>query len=279
MGIPSSRLNPLPEVDVESNEGFVLFGETIHSRFFLGTAGHQSPADLVSAIDASGAEVLTMGIKRQAANVSAKGDNQWWSIIRGTGRRLLPNTAGCRTAKEAVVLAQMARELFQTDWIKLEVVGDDFTLQPDSFELVLAAEELVKLGFKVFPYCTEDLIAARRLVDVGCEVLMPWGAPIGSGQGIVNRSSLSRMREAFPDLFLVVDAGIGAPSHACEAMELGFDAVLLNSAVAQAKDPVLMAEAFRSAIESGRKGFLAGVIPEQEFATPSTPVTGAPFLV
>jgi thiazole synthase len=259
--------------------GYTLFGRTLSSRFFLGTAGHPSPAGLVAAIEASGAEVLTMGIKRQAANVAASGDNQWWSIIRGTGRHILPNTAGCRTAKEAVALAQMARELFETDWIKLEVVGDDYTLQPDSFELVDAAEQLVKLGFQVFPYCTEDLIAARRLVDAGCEVLMPWAAPIGSGQGIVHRPALLRMREAFPDQFLVIDAGIGAPSHAAEAMEMGFDAVLLNSAVAQAQDPVGMAAAFRMAIEAGRLGHAAGVIPEQAFATPSTPVTGQPFLI
>ena len=200
---------------------YTLFGEQLSSRFLLGTAGYSSPAVLQDAIAAAGAEILTMGIKRQAANVAASGDNQWWSLVRNTGRLILPNTAGCRTAREAVALAQMARELFETDWIKLEVIGDDFTLQPDSFELVEAAEQLVRLGFKVFPYCTDDIIAARRLVDVGCEVLMPWASPIGSGQGILHRPALLRMREAFPSLFLVIDAGIGAPSHAAEAMEMG----------------------------------------------------------
>ena len=173
----------------------------------------------------------------------------------------------------------MARELFETNWIKLEVVGDDYSLQPDSFELVVAAEQLVGLGFNVFPYCTEDLIAAQRLVDAGCQVLMPWAAPIGSGQGITNRRALARMREKFHNLFLVVDAGIGAPSHAAEAMEIGFDAVLLNSAVAQSRAPVEMSAAFSKAIEAGRLAHLAGVIPAQDFATPSTPVTGQPFLI
>ena len=258
---------------------YTLFGEQLSSRFLLGTAGYSSPAVLQDAIAAAGAEILTMGIKRQAANVAASGDNQWWSLVRNTGRLILPNTAGCRTAREAVALAQMARELFETDWIKLEVIGDDFTLQPDSFELVEAAEQLVRLGFKVFPYCTDDIIAARRLVDVGCEVLMPWASPIGSGQGILHRPALLRMREAFPSLFLVIDAGIGAPSHAAEAMEMGYDAVLLNSAVAQSQQPAAMARAFRLAIEAGQIAHHAGVIPEQAFATPSTPVTGQPFLI
>jgi thiazole synthase len=171
----------------------------------------------------------------------------------------------------------MAREIFETSWIKLEVVGDDYTLQPDSFELVTAAAQLIELGFEVFPYCTEDIIVAQRLVDSGCRILMPWAAPIGSGQGITNREALIRMRDRFPSITLIVDAGIGAPSHAAEAMEIGFDGVLLNSAIAQAKDPVRMAAAFRDAISAGRTGYLAGVIPPQPFATASTPVTGQPF--
>jgi thiazole synthase len=171
----------------------------------------------------------------------------------------------------------MAREMFETPWVKLEVVGDDYTLQPDTFELVTAAKQLVDLGFEVFPYCTEDIIVAQRLIDVGCRILMPWAAPIGSGQGITNKEALLRMRDRFPNTTLIVDAGIGAPSHAALAMEIGFDGVLLNSAIAQAKDPVQMAGAFRDAIRAGRSGYLAGVIPPQPFATPSTPVTGQPF--
>ena len=256
----------------------IRFGDTLlSSRFLMGTAGYPSPAILESAIATSESEILTMGIKRQAANVQAAGGQQWWNLIRATKKRILPNTAGCRTAQEAITLAQMARELFDTHWIKLEVVGDDYTLQPDTFELVPAAKALVDLGFEVFPYCTEDLIVAQRLVDVGCRILMPWAAPIGSGQGIVHKEALLRMRDRFPNTTLIVDAGIGAPSHAAQAMELGFDGVLLNSAIAQARDPVGMAQAFRDAIRAGRAGFLAGVIAPQPFATPSTPVTGQPF--
>lgn len=256
----------------------ILFGDIeLSSRFLLGTAGYPSPQILEAAISASEAEIVTMGIKRQAANVASSGGKTWWDLIRKTGKRILPNTAGCRTANEAVALAQMAREIFETNWIKLEVVGDDYTLQPDTFELVTAAKQLVDLGFEVFPYCTEDIIVAQRLVDAGCRILMPWAAPIGSGQGIVHREALIRMRDRFPKTTLVVDAGIGAPSHAALAMEIGFDAVLLNSAVAQAQDPVMMAGAFRDAIRAGRAAFRAGVIPPQAFATPSTPVTGQPF--
>ena len=182
------------------------------------------------------------------------GGKSWWDLIRKTGERILPNTAGCRTAAEAVALAQMAREIFETNWIKLEVVGDDYTLQPDTFELVPAAKQLINLGFEVFPYCTEDLLVAQRLVDVGCNILMPWAAPIGSGQGITNKEALQRLRDRFPDTTLIVDAGIGAPSHATLAMEIGFDGVLLNSAIAQARDPVKMAAAFRDAIRAGRAG-------------------------
>ncbi|MFN4900269.1 MAG: thiazole synthase [Betaproteobacteria bacterium] len=264
----SSSLDPIRFGDIE-----------LSSRFLMGTAGYPSPQILESAIQAGQAEVLTMGIKRQAANVSAGSGKAWWDLIRKTGKRILPNTAGCRTAAEAIALAQMAREIFETPWVKLEVVGDDHTLQPDSFELVAAASKLIELGFEVFPYCTEDIIVAQRLVDAGCRILMPWAAPIGSGQGITNREALIRMRDRFPSITLIVDAGIGAPSHAAEAMEIGFDGVLLNSAIDQAKDPVQMAAAFRDAISAGRAGYLAGVIPPQAFATPSTPVTGQPFSV
>ena len=256
----------------------IRFGDIqLSSRFLMGTAGYPSPQVLEAAISVSEAEILTMGIKRQAANVSSSGGRAWWDLIRKTGKRILPNTAGCRTAAEAVALAQMAREIFETNWVKLEVVGDDYTLQPDTFELVPAAKQLVDLGFEVFPYCTEDLLVAQRLIDVGCRILMPWAAPIGSGQGITNKEALQRLRDRFPNTTLIVDAGIGAPSHAALAMEIGFDGVLLNSAIAQAKDPMKMAAAFRDAIRAGRAGFLAGVITPQPFATPSTPVTGQPF--
>jgi thiazole synthase len=173
----------------------------------------------------------------------------------------------------------MARELYDTPWLKLEVVGDEHTLQPDPFELLQAAQQLVREGFVVWPYCTDDLVLCRRLLDVGCPVLMPWGAPIGSGQGLLNPFALRTLRERLPDATLIVDAGIGAPSHAAQALELGFDAVLLNSAVAQARDPVRMASAFRASVQAGRAAWQAGVMARQDFAVPSTPVGGAPLLI
>jgi thiazole synthase len=159
------------------------------------------------------------------------------------------------------------------------VVGDEHTLQPDPFELVAAAAELARDGFTVWPYCTDDLVTCRRLLDAGCPLLMPWGAPIGSGQGLLNPSALRTLRERLPDTALIVDAGIGAPSDAAQAMEMGFDAVLLNSAVAQARDPVAMANAFRLAVQAGRTGHRAGVMAKQDFAVPSTPVGGHAFLL
>lgn len=253
-------------------------GDTdLRSRFFLGTAGYPSPAVLQHAIAASGSEVVTVGLKRQLAG--GGGPSDFYQLIRASGARLLPNTAGCRSAREAVTLAHMARELFETHWIKLEVVGDDHTLQPDPFELVQAADELVRAGFEVFPYCTDDLVSCQRLLDVGCRILMPWGAPIGSGQGLLNPWALRTLRARLPEVTLVVDAGIGSPAHAVQAMELGFDAVLLNSAVAQAHDPVAMARAFRLAIEAGRLAHEAGVMAPQDMAVATTPVTGRPFLL
>jgi thiazole synthase len=173
----------------------------------------------------------------------------------------------------------MARELFATNWIKLEVVGDEYTLQPDPFELVQAATELVREGFEVFPYCTDDLVSCQRLLDAGCRILMPWGAPIGSGRGLLNPHALRLLRARLPGVPLVVDAGIGSPRDAVQAMELGFDAVLLNSAVAQAHDPVAMARAFRLGIEAGRIAWEAGIMAPQDMAVPTTPVTGRPFVL
>ncbi len=259
---------------------WTLYGTTLHSRFLLGSAGYPSPQVLHDAIVASGTQVVTVGLRRVLAG---GGDNGFVAQIRATlrqrGGRLLPNTAGCRSAREAVTLAQMARELFDTAWIKLEVVGDEHTLQPDPWELVAAAETLVKDGFSVFPYCTDDLVTCRRLLDAGCEVLMPWGAPIGSGQGLLNPFALRTLRERLPGVPLIVDAGLGAPSHAAAALELGLDGVLLNSAVAQSGDPVRMAAAFAHAVAAGRLGFEAGVMARQDMAVASTPVGGQAFLI
>ena len=261
--------------------GFHIAGVDLGSRFFLGTAQYPSPEVLRQAITASGAQVVTVGLKRQLAQGGGTADpgNDFYRIIRDTGARLLPNTAGCRTSREAVTLAHMARELFDTPWIKLEVVGDEYTLQPDPFELVQAATELVRAGFEVFPYCTDDLVTCQRLLDAGCRILMPWGAPIGSGQGLLNPNALRTLRARLPNVPLIVDAGIGSPRDAVQAMELGLDAVLLNSAVAQAHDPVQMARAFKLGIEAGRLAFEAGIMAQQAMAMPTTPVTGRPFVL
>lgn len=262
---------------MEWHSEFRLADVSLQSRFLMGTAGYPSPLVLRDAIVASGAQVLTVALKRQLA--TSAGDNGFIEIIRSSGVRLLPNTAGCRTAREAIALAHMARELLGTHWVKLEVVGDEHTLQPDPWELTLAATQLVKDGFEVFPYCTDDLVSAQRLVDAGCRILMPWGAPIGSGQGLINPWALRTLRARLPGTTLIVDAGIGVPSHAVQAMELGFDAVLLNSAVAQATDPVGMARAFGLAVNAGRLGYLSGLLVPQDMAVASTPVGGRPFQV
>jgi thiazole synthase len=253
-----------------------VYGTELASRFLLGSAGYPSPQVLHEAIAASGTQVVTVGLRRTLA---AAGDNGFVKGIADSGVRLLPNTAGCRTPHEAITLAHMARELYGTHWIKLEVVGDEHTLQPDPWGTVEAAAQLIKDGFAVFPYCTDDLVTCQRLLDAGCELLMPWGAPIGSGQGLINPFALRTLRERLPGVPLVVDAGIGAPSHAAQAMELGYDAVLLNSAVSQAVDPVRMARAFGLAIEAGRAAFEAGVMAPQDMAVASTPVSGHPFLI
>src|SRR5438045_1274570 len=202
-----------------------VYGVELESRLFLGTARYPSPAVLQQAIAASGAQVVTVGLKRQLA---AGGTPNDLKLIRDSGTRVLPNTAGCYTAREAINLAKMARELYETKWIKLEVLGDEYTLQPDPFETLAAAKELVRDGFEVFPYCTDDLVLCQRLLDAGCRILMPWGAPIGSGQGIINPTALRTLRARLPGVPLVVDAGIGSPKDAVQAVGLGFDAILLN---------------------------------------------------
>lgn len=256
-------------------DSLVLYGESFASRLLLGTALYPSPQIMIDAIEASECGIVTLGLRRQ--NPKTRDGAQIWQAIQNTGRRLLPNTAGCKTVKEAVNLAEMSREIFATPWIKLEVIGDDYNLQPDPFGLVEAAAELVKRGFKVLPYCTDDLVLCQKLLGVGCEVLMPWGSPIGTGQGLLNKYNLRTLRERLPQVPLIVDAGIGAPSQACEAMEMGFDGILLNTAVAKAQQPALMARAFADGIRAGRAAFQAGLMQKRQTASPSTPVIGQPF--
>jgi thiazole synthase len=252
-----------------------LYGKNFTSRLLLGTAQYPSPEDLKHAVEASGAEIVTVSLRRESAR--ARTGQGFWALIEELGCRVLANTAGCHTAKEAIATAEMARELFGTSWIKLEVIANDDTLQPDLFGLVEAARVLSADGFEVLPYTTEDLSAAARLVAAGCNVLMPWAAPIGSARGLINKDALKTLRAYFSDIPLIVDAGIGAPSHAAEVMEMGYDGVLLNTAVAKAGDPPKMAEAFAKAIEAGRLAFEAGLIEPRDMAAPSTPVAGTPF--
>jgi thiazole synthase len=252
-----------------------LYGKTFNSRLFLGTAQYPSPDILRRSVEAAGAGIVTVSLRRESAR--EKAGQRFWNLIQGLGVTVLPNTAGCHSVSEAVTTAQMARELFDTPWIKLEVIGNDDTLQPDVFGLVEAARILCADGFQVFPYTTEDLGVAERLLGAGCQVLMPWGAPIGSGQGLVNPYGLRTLRAYFDTIPLIIDAGVGAPSHAAQAMEMGYDAVLLNTAVAKAGNPEAMAHAFGRAIEAGRLAYESGLMPKRDMAAPSTPVAGTPF--
>ena len=253
-----------------------LYGSNFTSRLLLGTARYDSPSLLADAITAADPAMLTVSLRSQLSGSRESGQS-FWNLLRETQRAILPNTAGCLSACEAVKTACMAREVFETNLIKLEVIGDEVNLQPDPFGLVEAARELVELGFQVLPYCTEDWVLCSRLMDAGCEVLMPWAAPIGTGQGPRNPRALRELRERVPQIPLIVDAGIGLPSHACQVMEWGFDGVLLNTAVSRALNPVPMASAFAKAIQAGRGAFLAGPMIVQKTAVPSTPEIGRPF--
>lgn len=253
-----------------------FYGVELANPLMLGTAQYPSPAILAEAFQRSKAAVATVSLRRESGTDSA--GQAFWQMVRGLGVHILPNTAGCHSVKEAVTTAHMARELFETKWIKLEVIGEEDLLQPDVFQLVEAARILSADGFEVFPYTTEDLVVADRLIDAGCEVLMPWGAPIGSGLGLNNVFGLRALRAHFPDIPMVVDAGIGLPSHAAAAMELGFDAVLLNTAVAKAGDPASMAEAFAQSVLAGQAAAAADPMEPRDMAAPSTPVIGKAFL-
>jgi len=255
----------------------IVYDTPLTSRLLLGTSRYPSPAVLIEAVKASGTDVVTVSLRRESS--SERSGQGFFSIVRGLGARVLPNTAGCHSVKEAVTTAHMAREVFDTPWIKLEVIGDRITLQPDVFGLVEAAKILCDDGFQVFPYTTEDLVVADRLLDAGCRVLMPWGAPIGSGQGLNNVPGLRAMRARFPEVPLIVDAGIGVPSHAARALELGMDGVLINTAVARAGDPVSMAGAFADAVRAGRSAFIAQPILPSDVAIPSTPELGLAHLI
>lgn len=252
-----------------------LANKTLTSRFMLGTAQYPSLQIMREAIITAQTKVITVSLKRQSPQ--EKAGDAFWNVIKELDCHLLPNTAGCHNANDAITTAEMAREIFNTNWIKLEVIGDDYNLQPDIFELVKAAKILIEKGFEVFPYCTDDLVLCQRLIDCGCKILMPWAAPIGSGKGIINPYALEILRARLPNVTLIIDAGIGKPSHAVQAMELGIDGVLLNTAVSLAKNPIQMAAAFRDAVIAGRAAFEAGMMPERNIAHPSTSLLDTPF--
>ena len=252
-----------------------IAGRSLRSRLLLGTGGFPSLELMSEAITASGSELVTVALRRVDVAGQAAGSGSLMQTLEQSGVQLLPNTAGCFTARDAVLTAKLAREAFATDWIKLEVIGDEDTLLPDAPELLRAAEELVDEGFVVLPYTTDDPVLARRLVDVGCAAVMPLGSPIGSGMGIRNPYNIALIREAV-DVPVVLDAGVGTASDAALAMELGCDAVMAASAIARAQDPVMMAAAMAAAVRAGRLARLAGRIPRRLYATASTPEEGLP---
>ena len=255
------------------DDPLVIAGESFSSRLIMGTGGASSLETLERALVASGAEIATVALRR--VDPSARGSIL--DVLERAGCKVLPNTAGCFTAHDAVTTAKLAREAFETDWIKLEVIGDDKTLLPDATELLVAAEELVDLGFVVLPYCNDDPIVARRLEQIGCAAVMPLGSPIGSGMGIRNTYNLAIIVEA-AGVPVVLDAGVGTASDAALAMELGCDAVLVASAITRAQKPVAMAESIRKAVEAGRLARGAGRIPRRLYADPSTTFEGLPDL-
>ena len=267
--VPSNTSSGNGAVGAAVEDELRIAGRKFSSRLLLGTGGFPSLELLAEAIAASGSELVTVALRR--IDPAARGSLV--DVLSAAGVELLPNTAGCYTARDAVLTAKLAREAFATDWVKLEVIGDEHTLLPDAPELLRAAEELVDDGFVVLPYTTDDPILARRLVDVGCAAVMPLGSPIGSGMGIRNPYNISLIREAV-DVPVVLDAGVGTASDATLAMELGCDAVMAASAIARAQNPVRMAHAMRHAVQAGRLALTAGRIPRRLYATASTPEEG-----
>jgi thiazole synthase len=256
---------------VESQrEKLVIAGREFHSRLIIGTGKYRSFDEMKAAHKSSGAEMVTVAVRRVPLDRSSES----FLDHLDTGLAILPNTAGCYTAEEAVRTARLAREALSTDLIKLEVIGDQTTLFPDNEQTLEAARVLVSEGFAVLPYFTDDLIMAKKLLDAGCAAVMPLAAPIGSGLGVQNPANLRIMREQLPDATIIVDAGVGTASDAAIAMELGADAVLMNTAIAEAQDPAQMATAMRLAIEAGRLAYLAGRMPKRLYASASSPLTG-----
>jgi thiazole synthase len=254
------------------SDQLMIAGRTFGSRLIVGTGKYRSFQEMARAHEASGAEMVTVAVRR--VNLTDKSKESLLDYIDRKNFFILPNTAGCYTAEEAVRTARLGREVGLSEWVKLEVIGDEQTLFPDTEGLIQATRTLVKEGFIVLPYTNDDLIAARKLIDAGASAVMPLGAPIGSGLGIQNQANLRILRERITEVPMIVDAGVGTASDAALAMELGADGVLMNTAIAGAQDPVMMAEAMGSAVEAGRKAYLAGRIEKKLYATASSPLTG-----
>lgn len=250
---------------------FVLAGTEFSSRLIIGTGKYRTYDEMRAAHAASGAEMVTVAVNR----VPLDGKSESFLDHLDRQMRILPNTAGCYDAEHAIRTARLAREALGTDWIKLEVIGDPVTLLPDNEQTLEAARVLVKEGFIVLPYFTDDLIMAKKLLDAGCPAVMPLAAPIGSGMGVQNPANLRIMREQLPDATIIVDAGVGVPSDASIAMELGADAILMNTAIAESRDPAQMATAMKLAVEAGRLAYLAGRMPKRLYASASSPIEGA----
>ncbi|HVB15206.1 MAG TPA: thiazole synthase [Stellaceae bacterium] len=250
-------------------EPLIIAGTTLRSRLFVGSAGYPNQQVLLESLAATGAELVTVAIRR----ISLEGYAESLIDLLGDKYRILPNTSGCVTARDAILTAELAREALDTNWVKLELIGDRETLYPDVEQLVHAADELVRKGFTVLPYCNDDPVSCQKLADVGCAAVMPLGSLIGSGRGIANPAAIELICSRSP-VPVVLDAGIGTASDAAYAMELGCDAVLVNTAIAKSHDPRRMAAAMRAAVEAGHLARLAGRIPERDFAEPSSPQLG-----
>ncbi len=251
--------------------GFEIGGERFESRLIIGTGKYRSYGEMSAAHAASGAEMVTVAVNR----VPLDGKVESFLDHLNPEMKILPNTAGCYDSKHAIRTARLAREALETDWIKLEVIGDEVTLLPDNEQTLEAAKVLVKEGFIVLPYFSDDLIMAKKLLDVGCAAVMPLAAPIGSGLGVQNPANLRIMREQIPEAIIIVDAGVGTASDAAIAMELGADAILMNTAIAEATDAKKMASAMKSAVMAGRLAFEAGRMPQRLYASASSPIAGA----
>ena len=254
------------------NDVLRIAGREFHSRLIIGTGKYRSFQEMARAHEASGAEMVTVAVRR--VNLTDRSKESLLDYVDRQKYFILPNTAGCYSGEEAIRAARLAREVGLSNWIKLEVIGDEKTLFPDNFELVRATEVLVKEGFVVLPYTNDDLISARRLIDAGAAAVMPLGAPIGSGLGIQNPANMRILREMITSVPMIVDAGVGTASDAAIAMELGADAVLMNTGIAAAQDPILMAQAMQHAIIAGRQAYLAGRMPRKLYAAASSPLEG-----